>query len=233
MIYGVDVSAYQVNIQWGAVKAAGKDFAVFKVAEGLHYVSPVVRQQIEGTLEPGIVCAMIYLFARLGDSAVAQGKILGKFAREFGIRPALDVETQPAGMSLSDTRVWMAAALDACDQECGQQTVLYSYFAYLEALALPEYWGERPLWLAEYPKIPTPAHEPTLPKPWTTYTFWQYGGDANKATCPGISHDDGAGGITYADLNVWPGSIESLGQFVGVSPMATTDPAPASTPTGH
>lgn len=220
MIYGVDVSNYNTSIDWAKVKAAGKDFAIFKSSEGIHYLSPELQKQITGTLEAGVIAAAIYHFCHLSEDAAVQGKLLGSRARAFGIRPALDIETQPAGMTMKATLEWMNVALDACEQEYGGPCMLYSYYAYLEALHLPEEWGMTDLWLAEYPSFATPAKPPKLPGPWTEYTFWQYGGDANKAVCDGIPG--------FADLDVWPGTIEELGRWVGaVSPLADTEPPTA------
>lgn len=219
MIYGIDVSSFQGHIDWHAVKAAGKDFVFIKASEGLHYVSPTLQEQIEGTLAPGIIVAGIYHFARLGDDPAVQGRAIGNRARALGVRPILDVETQPAGMTWAETRAWCRVAFDACDQAFGTpDCMMYSYMAYLNALQLGPEWSPRPLWLAIYPKLPTPAVFPIAPKPWGDLTFWQYGGDSNHATCPGIAG--------YCDLNVWPLGIDELGEWIGVDPLASTDPAP-------
>lgn len=211
MIYGIDLSGWNALVDWKKVKETGKDFVFLKASEGLNYVSPVLQSQMEGTFHAGIIVAGIYHFARIGDDPARQGRILGERAKAIGVRPIMDVETQPAGMTWAATREWCRVAFDACDQAYGSQDCMfYSYLAYLRALGLTEEWAARSLWLAMYPKVPSPVPDPPIPAPWKAYTYYQYGGDANKATCPGVNG--------FCDLNVWPGTMEELATWCRLVP---------------
>ena len=49
--YGIDVSRYQGNINWGRVAAAGKQFAIVRVGSsnsGGLYVDPYFLQNVNG-----------------------------------------------------------------------------------------------------------------------------------------------------------------------------------------
>ena len=66
--YGIDVSRYQGNINWGRVAAAGKQFAMVRVGSsnsGGLYVDPYFLQNVNGAKAAGLrVGVYYYTYAR-------------------------------------------------------------------------------------------------------------------------------------------------------------------------
>jgi lysozyme len=68
---GVDVSSYQGNVNWGAVRRAGITFAIAKATEGTGYTDRYINSNIAGMKANGIVPGA-YHFGHPGIDAVAQ-----------------------------------------------------------------------------------------------------------------------------------------------------------------
>ena len=64
--------------------------------------------------------------------------------------------------------------------------------------------ADYPLWLAQYPNQYVPGMEPSLPRGWFKWTFWQY---SEKGRINGIN----AG----VELNLFNGALEELYKFAG------------------
>jgi lysozyme len=70
----------------------------------------------------------------------------------------------------------------------------------------PPVWAkEYPLWLAQYPNVYVEGSQPSLPRGWFQWTFWQY---SQTGRVNGIN--------AKVDLNVFNGSLEQLYRFAGV-----------------
>ena len=71
---GIDVSRYQGSINWSAVAAAGKQFAIVRIGSSNNngaYVDPYFLQNVNGAHAAGLrVGAYYYTYART-ESAVA------------------------------------------------------------------------------------------------------------------------------------------------------------------
>jgi lysozyme len=70
-------------------------------------------------------------------------------------------------------------------------------------------WAKYPLWIAQY----TTAPAPTVPLPWTRWTFWQY---TSKGSGPSYGTES-----LSLDLNHFNGSLNELRMFAG---LAASDP---------
>ncbi len=55
MLYGIDVSHYQEEIDWPKVKASGVTFAILKASEGTEFVDATFEQNFKGALAAGIL----------------------------------------------------------------------------------------------------------------------------------------------------------------------------------
>jgi LysM repeat protein len=80
---------------------------------------------------------------------------------------------------------------------------LQDYFS--ESSGGPPSWAkDHALWLAQYPNQYVAGMEPSLPRGWFKWTFWQY---SEKGRINGINAN--------VDLNVFNGTLEELYKFVG------------------
>lgn len=185
-IKGVDVSHYNGAIDWKKVKAAGYQFAFLKATEGVDLLDETFEANRRGAREAGLSVGY-YHFFRPNDSVDAQVTF---FIRTIGrleldaLRPVLDVE---------DPRIWrpytvqqrVAMILDWCQKvhkSLGVAPMIYASPKFVdELLENSPQLAEYDLWIANY-NVP----EPTIPKPWTKWVFWQ---NTEKGTVPGINGD--------------------------------------------
>lgn len=80
------------------------------------------------------------------------------------------------------------------------------------------HWAKFPLWIAQY----TTAPAPTVPLPWTRWTFWQYTSKGNGPTY-------GTESLSL-DLNHFNGTLDELLVFAGLSPSVPVTPPPVPPP---
>jgi LysM repeat protein len=123
--------------------------------------------------------------------------------------PVLDLETQDGQTKeriIARARIWLDLVEAAFDKKpiiYSGQYFLQDYFS--EAGGGPPAWAkDYPLWLAQYPNQYVPGMQPTLPRGWFKWTFWQYG---EKGRVNGINAN--------VDLNLFNGSLEDLYKFTG------------------
>jgi lysozyme len=82
------------------------------------------------------------------------------------------------------------------------------------------FWTKFPLWIAQY----TTAAAPTVPLPWTRWTFWQY---TSKGNGPAYGTES-----LSLDLNRFNGTLNELLLFAGLSASNPVPPPTAPPPAG-
>ncbi|MEW2304998.1 lysozyme [Streptomyces sp. NPDC006655] len=201
---GLDVSAYQENLNWPSVAAQGASFAYVKATEGVNYTSGQFSQQYNGSAAAGLIRGA-YHFAlpdvsggsTQADYFVAHG---GGWSDDGRTLPgALDIEYNPYGatcygLSQSAMISWITAFSTEYHSRTGRYPIVYSTRDWWSTCtgdsATPGRYD--PLWIADYSGSATP-----LPAGWTTYTLWQ---NAAAGTFPG-------------DQDVFNGTLANLRTF--------------------
>ena len=73
---GIDVSRYQGVVDWSAVAAAGKEFAIVRVGSSNQsgpYVDPYFTRNVQGAHEAGLrVGAYFYTYAKSEDEVIRE-----------------------------------------------------------------------------------------------------------------------------------------------------------------
>lgn len=70
---GVDVSIFNGNVDWQALKAAGIDFAICRSSYGKKHFDETFQRNVEGAHRAGLICgAYHYSYALTPDDAVAE-----------------------------------------------------------------------------------------------------------------------------------------------------------------
>jgi LysM repeat protein len=121
----------------------------------------------------------------------------------------LDLEThdgQRRDKIIPAARTW----LERVEAAFGKKPIIYSgkfflqdYFS--ESSGGPPLWAkDHSLWLAQYPNQYVSGMEPSLPRGWFKWTFWQY---SEKGRINGIN--------ASVDLNVFDGTLEELYKLAG------------------
>lgn len=187
VVYGIDVSAFQGNVNWSSAWNAGKRFAYIKATEGNYYVNPYFAEQYVGSYNRGFIRGA-YAFANpRSSSGTNQADYLashgGAWSADGKTLPAaLDIEYNPYsggecyGYSQSGMRSWIAAFLNEYKHRTGRWAVIYSTFDWWNTCT--GNWSgthlNDPFWIARYA-----SSAGTLPAGYTFWTFWQYASSGN------------------------------------------------------
>ena len=177
---GIDVSKWQGNVNWQAVKQSGVAFAFARATYGSSEVDSHFDANWQGMKTAGLARGAYHFFVTADDATQQANLFLRTVASlEAGdLPPVLDVEAQSGtgGNLVSGVRTW----LDLVAQKLGRQPIIYTG---------PSFWNEHltsgfgsyPLWVAEYGV--------SSPKPvngWDGWTFWQY---SQSGAVAGVSGD--------------------------------------------
>jgi GH25 family lysozyme M1 (1,4-beta-N-acetylmuramidase) len=173
----VDVSTWQGNIDWNAVKAAGVTFAWIKATEGIGFVDPKFAQNWQAIKAAGIPRGAYY-FSRpdlSGDYIAESQFFLDTVKPERGDRLAMDLEV--GGGNLNN---FAYQSLKHIRDITGIPPFLYTYLSFVFQSLTEPALNEFPLWLADYT-----TSEPTPPSPFTQIALWQYTSSGTIVGIPG------------------------------------------------
>jgi lysozyme len=215
---GVDVSLWQPNVDWAAVKNAGVAFAFAKATEADNITDPQFAKNWPAMKAAGVVRGA-YHFFRPGKDPLKQAALFTQVATlEAGDLPlALDLETS-GNLATAPLVQAIKACLDEIERLSGRRPIIYTgpnFWNTSVAVPNPPDWtGNYPLWIANY----TTAPGPSVPKGWTSWTFWQY---IDQGKFPGVA--------TAFDLDRYNGSIADLLAWIGAAAPAQPAPTPPLT----
>jgi GH25 family lysozyme M1 (1,4-beta-N-acetylmuramidase) len=186
---GIDVSAYQGNLNWAAI-APNIDFAYAKASEGTYYTNPDFYNQYVGPYDQGLIRGA-YHFANPDDSSgSAQADYFvdngGGWSSDGLTLPGmLDIEYNPYGsecygLSGSQMTSWIWDFVNEYAARTGAYPVIYSTTNWWTTCTSddPGFANYDPLFIANY----SASGGGPLPPGWGFYTFWQY---ADSGSEPG------------------------------------------------
>ncbi len=190
VVYGMDVSGYQGNVNWSSAYANGARFAYVKATEGTGYTNPYFSQQYNGSYGVGMIRGA-YHFARpnvsggatQADYFVNHG---GGWSGDGKTLPgALDIEWNPYsggtcyGLSASGMVSWILAFSNEYHARTSRWPVIYTATSWWSQCTgnTGDFSSTNPLWVARYA-----SSAGALPYAWGYYTFWQ---NADSGTFPG------------------------------------------------
>jgi len=170
-IHGIDVSKYQQNIAWDAVKDMQvKDirlgFAFIKATEGNANSDPFFRRNWKKSAEAGMVRGAYHFFIATKDGKTQARNFISHVTLGHGdLPPVIDVE-QAFGASAAQVKKEVQAWLDAVEQYYSVKPIIYTYVDFYEKY-LKGSFDDYPLWVAHYLQ----PHQPRISRAWT---FWQH-----------------------------------------------------------
>ncbi|WP_394938850.1 GH25 family lysozyme [Psychromicrobium sp. YIM B11713] len=213
---GLDVSGWQVNVNWATVKKNGAQFAYIKASEGMWALNDQFAQQYNGSAANGLLRGA-YHFARPNlSSGAEQARVMiaaggGWTADGITLPGALDLEDNPYSganrcynMTPTQLANWAKDFSDTYLAATNKYPVLYTgYYFWQDCLGGSAMLStSSPLWIAAYY-----ASSPLLPGGWNQYSFWQYANQYSDSSQ-----------TTYAtfpgDQNVFNGSLDQLRKIV-------------------
>jgi lysozyme len=190
-IHGIDVSRYQDNIDWVAVKAMQDKqvkigFAFIKATEGLEGVDEKFRQNWFRAGQTSLPRGAYHFFIS-GKSGKAQAEnfIETVSLKKGDLPPVLDIESSN-GASVTDIQQRAKDWLMMIEQHYKVRPVIYTNVDFYENF-LKDKFDDYPLWVAHY----YVKDKPAINRSWT---FWQHN---EKGRVNGVD--------AYVDFNVFNG----------------------------
>lgn len=192
---GVDVSAYQGNIDWAKVKASGIDFAIIRLGYRGYESGKLVEdtyavQNLEGARDAGLRVGAYFFSQALNTKEVDQEiafmlEILGERYLDMPIVLDWEIPASSARTARMDARTLTDLQLHFCEvmADKGYTPMVYFNWHQSENLYYLSELEEYPFWLALY--------QDRMTYPWKV-EMWQY---TSSGKVPGIN---GA-----VDLNVY------------------------------
>ena len=196
---GIDISVWQGNIDWPAVKAGGKVYASIRVSDGT-YLDTKFAQNWSAAKAAGVIRG-VYQFFEPGVDPIVQADLLLSKTGPYqagDMPPMIDVEATgnlpPATVAANVTK-WVNHIKAAT----GRDPIVYTGYYFWKDNVQSSAQAANPLWHAQYCNCC-----PTIANPWTYWTFWQY---TSTGSIPGIPGN--------VDHDKWNGTIADLQKFVG------------------
>lgn len=225
LVHGVDVSVYEPNIDWRALRSQGFRFALIRATSSLTYVDPKFAEHWAGARGAGILRgAYHYLFGGQDAKRQAESFIKTVGSDKGELPPIVDLEDAynenvPNSKLISTCK----AFLDIIEQAFGRKPMVYSRRTYLEPRVsingkAPVWAKDYDLWIAQYPfefdpdRMPN-VNMPKQPNGWKDWKFWQY---SENAIVEGVTDD--LNRSTQVDLNWFRGTEAELYRFANVQP---------------
>ena len=192
---GIDVSKWNQEIDWEAVKNAGVEFAIIRcgyrgASTGALVIDPRYKENIEGAIEAGIPVG-VYFFTQALDEveAVEEASMVIRLIEEYDVDYPVFLDSESAGGRGradgldNDERTNAHRAFLQTIQAAGYETGVYASRNWLKDRLDMTRLSNYRIWLAEYAEAPTYDEY--------YYHMWQY---TSKGTVDGIS--------TNVDLNL-------------------------------
>lgn len=197
-VRGVDVSAYQGEIDWPVLAAEDLDFAFVKATEGSEHVDERFAANWEGARSTDLLVGAYHFLSFESPGADQAAHLIDVVPAESGtLPPVVDVEyygefaDDPP--SVAELRGILDPMLDALEAHYGVPPVIYTT-QQLRGAYLGDDYDRYPLWIRSV------ASTPDLPR--RDWEFWQY---SDRDTLPGY-----AGEENHVDMNVFDGTLADL-----------------------
>ena len=175
---GVDVSSYQGNVDWPAVKAAGADFAMLRVGfrgygTGALVEDNAIAQNAAAAAKAGLTVGVyFYSQAVTEEEAAEEARFVVERLRGTNVSGpiAYDLEFYTADEARTDDLTGEQATQNAiafCDviRQAGYEPVVYMNLHWAGSMYGMEELAHLPVWLASYGPVPALDRGVTL---------WQY-----------------------------------------------------------
>lgn len=192
---GVDVSKWNQEIDWEAVKDAGIEFAIIRcgyrgASTGALVIDPRFKENIEGAIEAGIPVG-VYFFTQALDEveAVEEASMVIRLIEDYDVDYPVFLDSESTGGKGradglgSDERTSVHKAFLQTIKAAGYETGVYASRNWLKDRLDMTRLSNYRIWLAEYADVPTYDEY--------YYHMWQY---TSRGMVDGIS--------TNVDLNL-------------------------------
>jgi len=185
-VHGVDVSKYQGDIDWQAVKDAGVAFAYIKASEGADNIDHKFEANWAGARAAGIPRGP-YHFVYWCRPPLEEIANLERVApvEPDALPPVLDVEATPTShtckrvLERESVLADMRLMLQEMEHHYGKKPIIYSSVDFYQAILSDDALAEYPIW------VRSTKYHPTVRYGARKWTFWQYRSDGSVPGIPG------------------------------------------------
>lgn len=192
MIRGVDISHYQALSNWEQMKESGIAFCFLKCTEGLQLRDSKFAMFSADCQKYGIPHGAYHFFHPANDPILQAKFFLNTVGVEGGTLPmVMDWETKGSTVAHDDSVALQF--LEYVQTATGKTPMIYGSPAFLNERTLSPAFAKYPLWVAHYG-----VSHPTVPRPWTTWTYWQFSGSAK---IPGVIGNCDENYFSLVELN--------------------------------
>lgn len=212
-VTGIDVSAYQGQIDWAAVAAGGAKFAYVRASEQAGIPDSYFAANYQAAKANGLYAGAYHRARPDLSSGKAQADYFlgqaGYVSDGKTLPPMLDIEWPRANwaglnacynMTPAQVSSWISDFVSEVAKRTGQHTMIYTNTNWWNpCTASNPAFASYPLFIAGYTASPPP-----LPAGWAKWTFWQY---ADSGTLPG-------------DQDVFSGDAAGLTRLAGAPPVS-------------
>lgn len=178
--HGIDVSEWQGDIDFEAVRQSGIDAVYIRAGEGSDYVDSYFESHYQGALAAGLKIGYYhYVTAQNEEEAREQARFFYSLIRgkTVDLYPAMDFESFP-GLDVEEINAIGAAFMETLNDCLGYTPSLYSD-TNNTASVWDSSFSSYPLWVAEYgPAVPSNTGY------WATWDGFQY---SDAGNVPGIT----------------------------------------------
>ena len=208
---GVDISTWQDSplitghIKFDVMKLEGVEFVFVKSSQAA-FTDPDFPLNWQAAKAAGLLRGAYHYFD-WSKPALEQARYFSALLKDDPgeLPPVVDYECRKNVPSAGTARLALRTFLEEFKRLSGRTPILYTSPGYWAEFGSADgYWLQYSLWIAHYY-----VSKPTVPKPWTGWTFWQYT-DKGDGLAYGVE-------TKQLDMNVFDGNVDSLHQFAGVT----------------
>lgn len=198
---GIDVSKWNKEIDWQAVKEEGIEFAIIRcgyrgAASGALVIDPMYEENIKGAIDAGIPVGVYFFTQAINEvEAVEEASMVIRLIEDYDVDYPVFLDSESAGgkgradMLDAEERTNVHEAFLETVSAAGYETGIYASKNWLNDRINMTDLSTYKTWLAEYADVPSYDEY---------YHMWQY---TSKGTVDGIE--------THVDLNLCYMSIDT------------------------
>lgn len=198
---GIDVSKWNKEIDWQAVKEEGIEFAIIRcgyrgAASGALVIDPMYEENIKGAIDAGIPVGVYFFTQAINEvEAVEEASMVIRLIEDYDVDYPVFLDSESAGgkgradMLDAEERTNVHEAFLETVSAAGYETGIYASKNWLNDRINMTDLSTYKTWLAEYTDVPSYDEY---------YHMWQY---TSKGTVDGIE--------THVDLNLCYMSIDT------------------------
>ncbi|WP_066622632.1 glycoside hydrolase family 25 protein [Rufibacter roseus] len=193
LLRGIDVSRYQLMINWDTMKDDNISFAFIKATEGAYLKDSYFARNWVQSQKHGIKRGAYHFYLPWVDAKAQVDHFTSQVSLSPGdLAPVLDIETFAPDITDEELREGIRTWLTLAEQHYGVKPIIYTNQTYYNR-KLKGHFTDYPFWIAKYHHTKPTTH------PEDKMHFWQY---SERGRLRGI---DGA-----VDMNYFYGGMAAL-----------------------